>query len=40
MKSNPSFFSDFTEIKLESIRTEKIFDQEVMNFKITCLFKT
>jgi hypothetical protein len=39
MKENPSFFSDFTEIKLESIKSEKIFDQEVMNFRITCLFK-
>ncbi|MFA6321030.1 MAG: hypothetical protein WCY36_04145 [Candidatus Omnitrophota bacterium] len=40
MKDNPAFFSDFAEIKLESITTEKVFDQEVMRFKITCLFKT
>jgi Tfp pilus assembly protein PilN len=40
MKENPSFFNDFSEIKLESIKTERYMDQEVMNFKITCQFKT
>ena len=40
MKNNPSFYSDFSEIKLESIKSEKFLDQEVMVFKITCLFKT
>ena len=40
MKDNPPFFQDFSDIKLESIKSEKLFDQEVMNFKITCLFKT
>ncbi|MFA5142829.1 MAG: hypothetical protein WC522_01500 [Candidatus Omnitrophota bacterium] len=40
MKDNPSFFRDFIDIKLESIKSEKIFDQEVMSFKITCFFKT
>ena len=39
MKDDPSFFSDFSEIKLESIRSEKVLDQEVMSFEITCLFK-
>ncbi len=39
MKDNPLFFSDFSEIKLESIKSEKYLDQEVMSFKITCLFK-
>jgi Tfp pilus assembly protein PilN len=39
MKDDPSFFSDFSEIKLESIRSERVLEQEVMSFKITCLFK-
>ncbi|MDD5137054.1 MAG: PilN domain-containing protein, partial [Candidatus Omnitrophica bacterium] len=39
MKDNPSFFQDFSDIKLESIRAEKLFEQEVMSFKITCLLK-
>lgn len=40
MKEDPSFFSDFSDIKLESIKSEKFLDQEVMSFKITCQFKT
>lgn len=40
MKDNQSFFSDFSEIKLESIKSEKILDQEVMSFKIICQFNT
>ena len=40
MKESESFFRDFSEIKLESIKSEKFLDQEVMSFKITCLFKT
>ncbi len=40
MKENPSFFSDFSDIKLESIKSEKFMDQEVMSFQITCQFKT
>jgi hypothetical protein len=40
MKDNPLFFADFADIKLESIKTEKMFDQEVMRFKIICLFKS
>jgi hypothetical protein len=39
MKDRSDFFSDFSEINLESIKAEKFMDQEVMNFKITCLFK-
>ncbi|MDD5428099.1 MAG: hypothetical protein PHI58_02555 [Candidatus Omnitrophica bacterium] len=39
MKDNPAFFSDLADIRLESIKTEKMFDQEVMSFKIICLFK-
>lgn len=40
MKDNPEFFSDFSDIKLESIKSEKYLDQEVMSFRITCQFKT
>lgn len=39
MKNNPGFYDDFNDIVLGSIRSEKVEDQEVMDFKITCLFK-
>ena len=39
LKSNPGFYADFSEINLGKIRREKIDDQEVMTFEITCLFK-
>ena len=39
MKDDQSFFSDFSDIKLESIKSEKVLDQEVMAFQITCQFK-
>jgi len=39
LRDNSEFYSDFSEIKLDSIRSDKFMDQEVMNFKITCLFK-
>lgn len=39
MKDNPGFYGDFNDIVLGSIRSEKVEDQEVMDFKITCLFK-
>jgi len=39
LKDNSQFFSDFSEIKLDSIKSEKFMDQEVMNFKIACQFK-
>ncbi len=39
MKDDPLFYPDFSEIKLESIKSEKVLEQEVMSFKITCLFK-
>lgn len=39
MKDNPEFYGDFSDIVLGSIRSEKVEDQEVMDFKITCLFK-
>lgn len=39
LKDNGDFYSDFSDIKLDSIKADKFMDQEVMNFKITCLFK-
>ncbi|MDO8525561.1 MAG: hypothetical protein Q7S07_03635 [Candidatus Omnitrophota bacterium] len=39
MKDDPLFYSDFSEIKLESMKSEKVLEQEAMSFKITCLFK-
>lgn len=40
LKENPSFYSDFGDIELGNIKREQVAGQEVMNFKITCLFKT
>lgn len=39
LKDNSSFYSDFGTIELGVIRRDKVEDQEVMSFKITCLFK-
>lgn len=39
LKENDSFYSDFSEIELGVIKSDRIEEQEVMNFKITCLFK-
>lgn len=39
LKESSQFYSDFSEITLDSIKSDKFQDQEVMNFKITCLFK-
>lgn len=39
MKDNSAFSSDFGDIKLESIKSDKVQEQEVMSFKITCSFK-
>ena len=43
LKENPSFYSDFSDIELGSIKREQVKDQsatqEIMTFKITCLFK-
>lgn len=39
MKESAAFFADFSEIKLESIKSEKVLEQEAMSFKITCQFK-
>jgi hypothetical protein len=39
LKDNPEFYSDFSNIELGSIKSEKMQDQEVMSFKLTCMFK-
>jgi len=40
LKDNESFYSGFSDIELGNIRREQVSGQEIMNFKITCLFKT
>jgi len=39
LKDNAGFYSDFNDIELGSIKSERIQDQEVMSFKLTCMFK-
>jgi hypothetical protein len=39
LKDDPAFYSDFSGIELDTIKREKTKDQEIMTFKITCLFK-
>jgi len=39
LKENPSFYSDFGDIELGSIKREQSGNQEMMTFKITCPFK-
>lgn len=39
LKDNPGFYSDFYDIELGSIKSDRIQDQEVMSFKLTCMFK-
>jgi len=39
LKENPLFYSDFSDIELGNIRRERVDNQEVMSFKITCFFK-
>ena len=39
LKDNKDFYSDFNDIQLDSIKREKVDDQEAMRFKIACLFK-
>ena len=40
LKENASFYSDFSDIELGSIKREQAGNQEMMTFKMTCLFKT
>lgn len=39
LKENPAFYSDFSDIELGAIKREQVSGQEIMTFKITCLFK-
>lgn len=39
MKENPDFIADFSDIVLGSSKSEKVEGQDVMNFKISCMFK-
>lgn len=39
LKDNSAFYSDFSEIQLVSIKSDKVDNQEVMNFRIVCFFK-
>lgn len=39
LKDNDSFYSDFSDIELGAIKRDRLEDQEVMSFKLTCLFK-
>lgn len=39
LKENAEFYSDFSDIELGTIKREKMDDQEIMVFKITCFFK-
>jgi hypothetical protein len=39
LKDDEKFYSDFSDIQLGAIRSDKIDQQEVMSFMITCLFK-
>ncbi len=39
LKDDTEFYSDFSDIELGTIKREKMEDQEIMTFKITCFFK-
>ncbi|MDO8536149.1 MAG: hypothetical protein Q7S30_03990 [Candidatus Omnitrophota bacterium] len=39
LKDDPVFYSDFSDIELGTIKREKLDDQEIMTFNITCFFK-
>jgi len=39
LKDNPGFYADFYDIELASIKAERVQDQEVMSFKLTCMFR-
>ena len=39
LKDDTAFYSDFSDIELGTIKREKMGDQEIMTFKITCFFK-
>ncbi len=39
LKDNSSFYSDFSEIELVSVKADKVDNQEVMSFSINCFFR-
>jgi len=39
LKDDPEFYSDFSDIELGAIKREKMDDQEIMTFEITCFFR-
>ena len=39
LKENEAFYSDFSDIELVASKSDKAEGQEVMNFKIGCVFK-
>ncbi|MCX5667178.1 MAG: hypothetical protein NTY34_02565 [Candidatus Omnitrophica bacterium] len=39
LKDDSAFYSDFSDIELGTIEREKMDEQEIMTFKITCFFK-
>jgi len=39
LKENSDFYSSFSDIEFGAIKRDRIDNQEVMNFRITCLFK-
>jgi hypothetical protein len=39
LKENGSFYADFSDIEFGNIKREQMSGQEIMTFKITCLFK-
>jgi Tfp pilus assembly protein PilN len=39
LKGNEAFYSDFSDIELIASKSDKVEGQEVMNFKIGCVFK-
>lgn len=39
LKNNAGFYADMKDIELKSIKSDLVAGQEVMNFKISCMFK-
>ena len=39
LKDNQNFYADFSDIELGAIKRDKVEEQEVMSFRLTCLFK-
>lgn len=39
LKDNGAFFSDFSDVALVAVKSDKVDNQEVMSFRINCVFK-